>query len=184
MCTVYAQYVYSTWTLYVQYMYSLNTVYVQYMHGICTHKCTLLRLAVLFIVSISKQNADFLCDKSVVRGDNKWDTICTSKHMTPGYCRLRVRREHNLNVSSIQMWYFLRRRLRHHLRYVFPVSLLWASHLSWDIRADVVVYTTELVDRGEDKGWGTLCYFLLAPVMLYTRVSVDMSEDISSSFMF
>jgi len=124
------------------------------MYSISTHKCTPHRLAVRFIVYISKQcagndpqNTDFLCDKPAVRGD----TICTSKHMTPGYCRLRVGREHNVNVSSVQMWYFLCYRLRH-LRHVFLVSLHRASYLSRDVRADMAVYTIELVDRGEDNG--------------------------------
>ena len=137
-CTVHIQYMCSICRVCVKYIYSMCTVHVQYMYSICTHKCTLHRLAVRFIVSISKQyagnvpeNTDFLCDKPVVCGD----TICTSKHMTPGSCRLRVRREHNVNVSSVQVWYFLCRHLRHHLRYVFPVSLSWAPYLSWDIRA-------------------------------------------------
>ena len=177
ICTVYVQYMYSTCTVYAQYMYSICTVNiqymyskctvnvqcmyskctvnVQYMYSICTHKCTPHRLAVRVILYIRKQCAGhvpesthFLCDKPVARGD----TICTSKHMTPGYCRLTVRREHNVNVSSVQMSYFLCRRLRHHLRQVFLVWLHRASYLSRDVRADVAVYTTELVVRGEDKG--------------------------------
>jgi hypothetical protein len=184
------KYMYSICTVCVQYTHSICTVYAQYIYSIRTHKYTLHRLAVHFIVSISKQYArivpeetDFLCDKPVVCGDTINGTQFAHQNTTPGYCRLRVRREHNVNVSAVQMWYFLCAHLRH-LRYVFPVSLPWASYLSWDIRTDVSVCTTELVDRGEGKGWGTLCYFLLAPVIIYTRLSVAMSEDISPSLMF
>lgn len=155
ICTVRVQYMSIICTVYVQSMYNICTVYVQYTYNLCTHKCTLHRLAVRFIVSVSKQcagnvreNKDFLCDKPAVCGDTINGTQFAHQNTTPGYCRLRERREHNVVVSSVQMWYFLSHRLRHHLRYVFPVSLPWASYLSWVIRADVAVCTTETVDRG------------------------------------
>jgi hypothetical protein len=146
ICTLHAHHIYSVFTLYVEYMHSICTVYAQI--NICSTGW-LYVLSCPWALQCARNvpvNTDVLCDNPVVRGVTINGTLCTSKHMTPGYCRLTVRREHNMLVSSVQVWYFVCRYLR-----------LVCSIVALSIVFVMGYRATELVDRGEDEGWGTVC---------------------------